>query len=53
MNVIKKIEAQQIAKLKGEKNIPAFKAGDTVKVHVKIKDGDKFRIQVSKDREVR
>ena len=46
MNVIKKIEAQQIAKLKGEKNIPAFKAGDTVKVHVKIKDGDKFRIQV-------
>ena len=46
MNVIKKIEAQQIAKLKGDKNIPAFKAGDTVKVHVKIKDGDKFRIQI-------
>ena len=25
--------------------IPAFKAGDTVKVHVKIKEGDKERVQ--------
>jgi large subunit ribosomal protein L19 len=28
-----------------KKNIPAFKAGDTVKVHVKIVEGDKQRIQ--------
>ena len=27
-------------------NLPQFKAGDTVKVHVKIKEGDKERIQV-------
>jgi large subunit ribosomal protein L19 len=27
-------------------NVPAFKSGDTVKVHVKIKEGDKERIQV-------
>ena len=46
MSIIKKIEQDQIAKLKGDKKIPDFKAGDTVKVHVKIKDGDKFRIQV-------
>ena len=46
MSIIKKIEAAQVAKLKGDKKIPAFKSGDTVKVHVKIKDGDKFRIQV-------
>ncbi|MDR1338152.1 MAG: 50S ribosomal protein L19 [Rickettsiales bacterium] len=46
MNIIKKIEAKQIEKLKGDKKIPAFKAGDTVRVHVKIKDGDKFRIQI-------
>jgi large subunit ribosomal protein L19 len=45
-NIIKKIEAKQIEKLKGDKKIPEFKAGDTVKVHVKIKDGDKFRIQI-------
>ena len=26
--------------------IPAFKAGDTLRVHVKIKEGDKERVQV-------
>lgn len=46
MNIIKKIEEKQIAKLKADKTIPAFKAGDTVKVFVKIKDGDKFRTQL-------
>ncbi len=46
MNILKKIEAEQVAKMKGDKVIPNFKAGDTVKVHVKIKDGDKFRIQM-------
>ena len=46
MSIIKKIEQAQVEKLKGDKVIPAFKAGDTVKVHVKIKDGDKFRIQI-------
>jgi len=46
MNIIKKIEAQQVEKLAAAKKIPDFKAGDTVKVHVKIKDGDKFRIQI-------
>ena len=46
MSIIKKIEAAQVAKLMGDKKIPNFKAGDTLKVHVKIKDGDKFRIQV-------
>src|SRR5213593_463056 len=27
-------------------DIPAFRPGDTVKVHVKIKEGDKYRIQI-------
>lgn len=27
-------------------DLPAFQAGDTVKVHVKIREGDKERIQV-------
>jgi large subunit ribosomal protein L19 len=27
-------------------DLPVFKAGDTVKVHVKIKEGEKERIQV-------
>lgn len=29
-----------------EKNLPHFKAGDQVKVHVKIKEGEKERVQV-------
>ena len=28
------------------KNVPAVEIGDTVKVHVKIKEGDKSRIQI-------
>jgi large subunit ribosomal protein L19 len=27
-------------------NFPSIRAGDTVRVHVKIKEGDKYRIQV-------
>ena len=46
MSILKKVEAANIAKVAADKKIPDFKAGDTVKVHVKIKDGDKFRIQV-------
>ena len=46
MSILKKIEAANIAKVAADKKIPDFKAGDTVKVHVKIKDGDKFRIQM-------
>ena len=46
MSILKKVEAANIAKVAADKQIPDFKAGDTVKVHVKIKDGDKFRIQM-------
>ena len=46
MSILKKLEAANIAKVAADKKIPDFKAGDTVKVHVKIKDGDKFRIQM-------
>jgi large subunit ribosomal protein L19 len=41
MNIIDRLEMEQI-----KKNIPVFKAGDTLKVHVKIVEGDKQRIQV-------
>lgn len=36
----------QIEKGYMKENLPVFKPGDTVKVHVKIKEGDKERIQV-------
>jgi large subunit ribosomal protein L19 len=41
MNVLEMVENQQL-----RTDIPPFKPGDTVKVHVKIKEGDKERIQV-------
>jgi len=41
MNVMEVLEKEQ---MRGD--IPAFRPGDTVKVHVKIKEGEKERIQV-------
>lgn len=41
MNIVDRIGMEQI-----RKDIPPFKAGDTLKVHVKIVEGDKQRIQV-------
>ena len=43
MNVI-----DQIEKAYTDKEIPKFGPGDTVRVHVKISEGNKFRIQVLK-----
>ncbi len=37
---------QAVDKLQMRTDLPAFRPGDTVRVHVKIKEGDKFRIQV-------
>ena len=41
MDVIEAIEREQM-----RLDIPDFRSGDTVKVHAKIKEGDKERIQV-------
>jgi len=45
MNTIQKVEAEQIAKLTANKKIPAFSPGDTVKVNVKVVEGDRERVQ--------
>jgi large subunit ribosomal protein L19 len=45
MNVIDKIEKNQMDKISSERNIPEFGAGDTIRVDVKIVEGDKERIQ--------
>ena len=46
MNIIENIEKEQIQKLTEGKNVPSFKPGDTLKVHTKVKEGDRERIQV-------
>ena len=45
MNVIDKIQKDQMDKIIAERPIPDFSAGDTIKVDVKIVEGDKERIQ--------
>jgi large subunit ribosomal protein L19 len=42
MDLVKFVEEQAIVK----QEVPAFKAGDTVAVHYKIREGNKERIQI-------
>jgi len=44
MNLIQQIEAEEISKV--TKEIPAFRAGDTVRVGVKVVEGTRERIQM-------
>ncbi len=44
-NVLKQFEADQLTKLKASKKIDDFNAGDTVKVNVRIIEGNNERIQ--------
>lgn len=45
MNLLQKYEQTQKSALVGDKEIPDFKAGDTVKVNVKIIEGVTERVQ--------
>ena len=45
MNIIEQIEAEQVAALATQREHPEFTHGDTVKVWVKIREGDKERLQ--------
>lgn len=45
MNLLQTIEAEQVAKLKAARAVPEFRAGDTLRVGVKVKEGDRTRIQ--------
>jgi large subunit ribosomal protein L19 len=45
MNIIQQLEQEQVAKLSEGKTIPEFAPGDTVIVNVKVKEGDRTRVQ--------
>ena len=45
MNLIQQLEAEQIAKLTGARQIPEFRPGDTLKVGVKVVEGERTRVQ--------
>jgi large subunit ribosomal protein L19 len=45
MNLIQTLEAEAIAALSETKTIPVFRPGDTLKVGVKVVEGERTRIQ--------
>ena len=45
MNVIQTLEAEQIAKFNETKKIPEFRPGDTLRVGVKVVEGERTRVQ--------
>jgi large subunit ribosomal protein L19 len=45
MNLLQTIEHEQLLKLSANKEFPDFRAGDTVRVHVKVVEGDRERVQ--------
>ena len=44
-NLVQKFENKQIDKLTSKKRIPAFRPGDTLKITLKIVEGEKSRLQ--------
>ncbi len=45
MNIIQQLDAEQIAKLTESKKIPTFAPGDTLRVNVTVKEGERSRVQ--------
>jgi len=45
MNLLQQFEATQLAKLTQDKKLPEFRAGDTVRVNVKVIEGANERTQ--------
>ncbi len=46
MNIIEQLEQEEISKLTAEREVPEFGAGDTLRVHVKVVEGTRERVQV-------
>ena len=46
MNIIEELEKEQIAELEAKRAIPEFAPGDTLRVSVKVKDGERERVQI-------
>ena len=46
MNTLEKFEKEHLKDLVSDKKLPNFNSGDTIKVHLKVKEGEKERIQI-------
>ncbi len=45
MNIIQTIDAEQIAKLREARSVPDFKPGDSLRVSVRVAEGERTRVQ--------
>ena len=44
-NIIQELDAEQMAAVNAQRVLPAFSAGDTVRVNVKVTEGTRTRVQ--------
>ena len=45
MNIIEQIDQEQIARLTADRQFPEFEPGDTVQINVKVREGERSRVQ--------
>lgn len=45
MNIIETLEREEIARLTADRTVPDFQPGDTLIVNVKVKEGERSRVQ--------
>ena len=45
MNIVEQLEAEEVARVTAGKTIPEFSPGDTLSVNVRIKEGERERVQ--------
>ena len=45
-NIIETLEKEEVARVLEGKDLPEFSPGDTLRVHAKIKEGERERVQV-------
>ncbi len=45
MDIIRQLEAEQAARIEEKRTLPAFEAGDTVRVQVRVTEGTRTRVQ--------
>jgi len=45
MNIVQQIEAEQVAKRSAERAVPEFGPGDTLRVSVRVVEGERTRLQ--------
>ncbi len=45
MNIIEQLEAEEVARIQELRKIPEFSAGDTVRVNVRVTEGNRTRVQ--------